>query len=143
MHFRKCEKTHRTIWRCMCSMHGTPSVSIQPALRWWNKPWIGFQWLFFRKGPAPTNHFEAGGFTRSNNQKSYPNLMFHFLPLAIRYDETSPTGGHGYQVYIGPMFSNSRGSVKITSKDSFAKPSLRMNSLSTLEDQKEWVEAIH
>ena len=67
----------------------TQPVSMQPALRWWNKPWIGFQWLFFRKGPAATNHFEAGGFARSNDQVAYPNLMFHFLPLAIRYDGTS------------------------------------------------------
>ncbi len=121
----------------------TQPVSMQPALRWWNKPWIGFQWLFFRKGPAATNHFEAGGFARSNDQVAYPNLMFHFLPLAIRYDGTSPTGGHGYQVHIGPMYSNSRGSVKIKSTDPFAKPSLRMNYLSTPEDRKEWVEAIH
>ena len=69
--------------------------------------------------------------------------MFHFLPLAIRYDGTAPSGGHGYQFHIGPMFSNSRGSVKIKSKDPFAKPSLRMNYLSTPEDEKEWVEAIH
>ena len=79
---------------------------------------------------------------RSNDQVAYPNLMFHFLPLAIRYDGTSPTGGHGYQVHIGPMYSNSRGSVKIKSTDPFAKLSLKINYLSTPEDQKEWVESI-
>ena len=77
-------------------------VSMAPALKWWNQPWIGFQWLFMRKGAAATNHFEAGGFIRSNEDVAYPNLMFHFLPLAIRYDGTSPTSGHGYQVHVGP-----------------------------------------
>ncbi len=68
-------------------------VSMQPALDKWRAPWIGFQWLFFRKGPAATNHFEAGGFIRSNDDVAYPNLMYHFLPLAIRYDGSKPEGG--------------------------------------------------
>ncbi|MGB0384945.1 MAG: choline dehydrogenase [Ardenticatenaceae bacterium] len=117
-------------------------VSMAPALKWWNQPWIGFQWLFFRKGAAATNHFEAGGFIRSNDEVPYPNLMFHFLPLAIRYDGTSPSGGHGYQVHIGPMFSDARGSVKIKSTDPKIYPSLRFNYLSTAQDRREWVEAI-
>ena len=58
-------------------------VSVSPALKWWNKPWIGYQWLFHRRGPAATNHFEAGGFIRSNDKEKYPNIMMHFLPLAI------------------------------------------------------------
>ena len=70
-----------------------------------------------RKGPGATNHFEGGGFARSNDEVAYPNLMFHFLPIAMRYDGSSPAGGHGYQVHIGPMYSNSRGSVQITSTD--------------------------
>jgi len=72
----------------------------------------------------------------------YPNLMFHFLPIAIRYDGSAPAGGHGYQVHIGPMYSDSRGSVKVTSTDPFAKPALRFNYLSTPTDRREWVEAI-
>lgn len=117
-------------------------VSMNPSLKWYHKPWIGFQWLFFRKGAAATNHFEAGGFTRSNDQVKYPNLMFHFLPLAVRYDGSSPESGHGYQVHIGPMYSNSRGSVKIKSRDPKEKPALRFNYLSTPEDRSEWLEAI-
>ncbi len=117
-------------------------VSMNPALKWYRKPWIGLQWLF-RKGPAATNHFEAGGFIRSNDTYKYPNLMFHFLPLAIRYDGSSPEGGHGYQVHVGPMYSNSRGSIKIKSKDPKQYPALLFNYLSTKEDEKEWVEAIH
>jgi choline dehydrogenase len=120
----------------------TQPVSMQPALKWWNQPWIGFQWLFFRKGAAATNHFEAGGFIRSNDEVAYPNIMYHFLPLAIRYDGTSPSGGHGYQVHVGPMYSDSRGSVKIKSADPRTHPRLQFNYLSTAQDRREWVEAV-
>jgi choline dehydrogenase len=117
-------------------------VSMQPMLKKWRRPLIGAMWLFFRKGPGATNHFEAGGFARSNEEVAYPNLMFHFLPIAIRYDGTAPSGGHGYQVHIGPMYSDARGSVKITTTDPSVHPALRFNYLSTAQDQREWVEAI-
>jgi choline dehydrogenase len=117
-------------------------VSVQPALKWQNRPWIGANWLFFRKGPGATNHFEGGGFARSNEDVAYPNLMFHFLPIAIRYDGSVPAGGHGYQVHIGPMYSDARGSVKITSADPRLHPALRFNYLSTDQDRREWAEAI-
>jgi choline dehydrogenase len=120
----------------------TQPVSMQPALADWRKPWIGFQWLFFRRGPGATNHFEGGGFVRSNDDVAYPNLMFHFLPLSIRYDGTGPRGGHGYQVHVGPMYSDARGSVKIISSDPTVHPALRFNYLSTDQDRREWVEAI-
>jgi choline dehydrogenase len=116
-------------------------VSIQPWMAMWRRPLVGLMWLF-RKGPGATNHFEAGGFLRSNEDVSWPNLMFHFLPIAIRYDGSSPAGGHGYQVHIGPMYSNSMGSVKIRSTDPRDKPALRFNYLSTDQDRREWVEAI-
>jgi choline dehydrogenase len=117
-------------------------ISVAPAMKWRNRPWVGFQWLFFRRGPGATNHFEAGGFVRSNEDVEYPNLMFHFLPLAIRYDGTQPAGGHGYQVHVGPMNSDVRGSVKITSANPRVHPALRFNYLSTEQDRREWVEAI-
>ena len=117
-------------------------VSMQPSLQKWRRPWIGFQWLFLRRGPGATNHFEGGGFARSNEDVAYPNLMFHFLPLAIRYDGSAPAGDHGYQVHIGPMYSDARGSVKITSSDPVVHPALRFNYLSTEQDRREWVEAI-
>jgi choline dehydrogenase len=120
----------------------TQPVSVQPALKRWKRPLIGAQWLFLRSGPGATNHFEAGGFVRSNDDVAYPNLMFHFLPLAIRYDGTAPKGGHGYQVHVGPMYSDARGSVKITSLDPRVHPALRFNYLSTAQDRREWVEAI-
>jgi len=118
-------------------------VSVYPALKWYNKPWVGLQWLLFKKGPAASNHFEGGGFARSNEDVDYPNLMFHFLPVAIRYDGTSPSGGHGYQAHVGPMYSDAIGSVKIKSADPREYPALRFNYLSTEKDRREWVEAIH
>jgi choline dehydrogenase len=117
-------------------------VSMQPALAKWRRPLIGAQWLFLRSGPGATNHFEGGGFVRSNNEVAYPNLMFHFLPIAIRYDGSVPAGGHGYQVHVGPMYADTRGSVKIRSTDPFERPALRFNYLSTENDRREWVEAI-
>ena len=120
----------------------TQPVSMQPALQTWRRPWIGFEWLFLRRGPGATNHFEGGGFVRSNEDVAYPNLMFHFLPLAIRYDGSAPVGGHGYQVHIGPMYSDARGSVRIVSRDPATHPALRFNYLSTAQDRREWVEAI-
>jgi len=123
----------------------TQPVSMQPHLARWRMPWIGLQWLF-RRGPAATNHFEAGAFVRSNADEPYPNLMFHFLPIAIRYDGSPPPGaadlGHGYQVHVGPMCSDARGSVKIRTADPGEHPAIRFNYLSTEQDRREWVEAV-
>ncbi len=121
-------------------------VSMQPHLAKWRAPFIGLQWLF-RKGPAATNHFEAGAFVKSNPDEPYPNLMFHFLPIAIRYDGSAPTGengavSHGYQVHVGPMYSDSLGTVKITSTDPKKKPAVQFNYLSTEKDRREWIEAV-
>ncbi len=116
-------------------------VSMQPNLKWRRRPWIGLQWLA-RRGPGGTNHFEGGGFVRSNPDESYPNLMFHFLPLAIRYDGSSPSGGHGYQVHVGPMYSDARGRLRIKSRDPREKPAILFNYLSTEQDRREWVETI-
>ncbi|MFN8079014.1 MAG: choline dehydrogenase [Kineosporiaceae bacterium] len=117
-------------------------VSMQPYLKHRYKPWVGAAWLFGRTGPGATNHFEGGGFVRSNDEVSYPNLMFHFLPIAIRYDGSQPPGGHGYQVHVGPMYSDAVGSVRIRSTDPLTKPELRFNYLSTEQDRREWVETI-
>jgi choline dehydrogenase len=118
-------------------------VSMQPyATELWRRPFIGAQWLLLRSGPGATNHFEAGGFVRSNEDVAYPNLMFHFLPLAIRYDGTSAPGGHGYQVHVGPMYSDARGSLRIRSTDPHEHPAIQFNYLSTEQDRREWIEAI-
>ncbi len=117
-------------------------VSIAPWLKHRHKPRIGAEWLFGRRGVGASNHFEAGGFIRSNDQVAYPNLMFHFLPIAIRYDGSQPAAEHGYQVHIGPMYSDVRGTLKIKSRDPFEHPSLQFNYLSTESDRREWIEMV-
>ncbi len=118
-------------------------VSMQPsATQKWRRPFIGAQWLFLRSGPGATNHFEGGGFVRSNDEVAYPNLMFHFLPLAIRYDGSAGAAGHGYQVHVGPMYSDARGSLTLKSTDPSDHPALRFNYLSTDQDRREWIEAV-
>jgi choline dehydrogenase len=116
-------------------------VTVAPAYKWRNRPLVGAKWLFFKSGPGATNHFEAGGFIRSNDEVAYPNVMFHFLPIAVRYDGTAPQG-HGYQLHVGPMYSDARGSLRITSSDPRVHPALRFNYLSTNEDRREWVESV-
>jgi choline dehydrogenase len=116
-------------------------VSLAPAYKWRNRPRVGLQWLLFKSGPGATNHFEAGGFIRSNAEVAYPNVMFHFLPIAVRYDGTAAQG-HGYQLHAGPMYSDARGSVRIVSTDPTVHPALRFNYLSTEQDRREWVETV-
>jgi choline dehydrogenase len=122
----------------------TQPVSMAPYFAMRRRPAVGLQWLLRKTGPGATNHFEAGGFVRGNDEVKYPNLMYHFLPIAVRYDGTLPPGGggHGYQVHVGPMYSDVRGSVKAVSADPRAKPALRFNYLSTENDRREWIEAI-
>src|SRR5690606_7212132 len=78
-------------------------VSLYPQLSRWRKPLIGLDWLLRRKGPGASNHFEAGGFIRGNDDVEFPNLQYHFLPVAIRYNGEALHSGHGYQVHVGPV----------------------------------------
>ena len=117
-------------------------VSMFPALKWYRQPWIGAQWLFARKGAGASNHFEAGGFIRSDDAQAYPNIQYHFLPIAIRYDGTAPAAGHGYQVHVGPNKSDARGHVRIQSANPKDHPNILFNYLSTEKDRREWVQAI-
>jgi choline dehydrogenase len=117
-------------------------VSIGPWLKHRHKPRIGAEWLFLRSGVGASNHFEAGGFVRSNDVVDYPNLMFHFLPIAIRYDGSRPASEHGYQVHIGPMYSDVRGTLKLKSRDPYEHPALQFNYLSTENDRREWIEMV-
>lgn len=116
-------------------------VSMAPHLHLRRRPWIGLQWLF-GAGPGMTNHFEAGGFVRGNEDVDYPNLMIHFLPLAIRYDGTQVTSGHGYQLHIGPMNSDVRGRLRIRSTNPSDPPHMLFNYLSTRRDRQDWIEAV-
>ena len=118
-------------------------VSLFPSLKLRNQPMIGFEWLFRRRGVGASNHFEAGGFIRSNDRVEYPNLQYHFLPIAIRYDGSVAQQGHGYQVHVGPMSSDVRGHVRIRSTDPRVYPRILFNYLSTEQERREWVEAIH
>jgi choline dehydrogenase len=116
-------------------------VTMAPYYKWRNRPLVGAKWLFAKTGPGASNHFEAGGFIRSNDEVRYPNVMFHFLPIAVRYDGTAPQG-HGYQLHVGPMYSDARGTVRIVSDDPRVKPALRFNYLSTEQDRREWIECV-
>jgi choline dehydrogenase len=122
----------------------TQPVSVAPYFLMKNRPKVGLEWLLRKSGPGATNHFEAGGFVRSNEDVKWPNLMYHFLPIAVRYDGTLPEGGggHGYQVHVGPMYSDVRGTCKIVSADPKKHPALLFNYLSTESDRREWIEAI-
>jgi choline dehydrogenase len=122
----------------------TQPVSMAPYFKMHNRPKVGLEWLLRKSGPGATNHFEAGGFVRSNEEVEWPNLMYHFLPIAIRYDGTVPEGGggHGYQVHVGPMYSDVRGTCKAVSSDPRKHPALLFNYLSTGNDRREWIEAV-
>lgn len=119
----------------------TQPVSLYPALKPWRQALIGMQWYLFNSGIGASNHFEAGGFVRSNPECAYPNLQFHFLPVAIRYDGT-PQQQHGFQAHVGPMRSDSRGRVLLRSADPRQPPSILFNYLSTEQDRREWAEAV-
>ena len=135
-------RTSRTTSRSTSSTPPSSRSPSRPGCAGGQRPGIAYNWLVHRRGLGATNHFEGGGFARSNDDVAYPNLMFHFLPVAIRYDGSSPTEGHGYQVHVGPMYADTRGWVRIRSTDPKLHPSMQFNYLSTPTDRREWVEAI-
>ncbi|MEQ8367291.1 MAG: choline dehydrogenase, partial [Roseicyclus sp.] len=92
-------------------------VSIAPYWSLWGKALVGAQWLFTKTGLGASNNFEACGFIRSKKGVEYPDIQYHFLPIAIRYDGKTPPGGHGFQAHTGPMRSKSRGAVTLRSSD--------------------------
>ena len=98
---------------------------------------IGLRWLLFKDGLGATNHFEACGFIRTHAGEKYVNAEYHFIPCAISYDAQRIEKRHGYQVYVGPFRSKSRGWVRIRSKDPFEKPEIRFNYMSHDDDWKE------
>jgi choline dehydrogenase len=98
---------------------------------------IGARWLLTRGGLGASNHFETGGFIRSRAGVPYPDIQFHFLPLAVSYDGTSLAREHGFQAHVGPMRSRSSGSVRLRSAEPLDKPRISFNYMSCEED---WVE---
>ncbi|ACL62523.1 choline dehydrogenase [Methylobacterium nodulans] len=118
-------------------------VSLAPALKLHNQPLIGAQWLFTGTGIGASNQFEAGGFIRSSPDFAWPNLQYHFLPLAINYNGTNPIKSHGFQAHVGSMRSPSRGRIRLTSRDPNDHPSLLFNYMSREQDWREFRDAIH
>ena len=105
--------------------------------RYWNllgKALIGAQWLFLKSGHGASNQFESCAFLRSAAGIEYPDIQFHFLPIAVRYDGKAAAEGHGFQVHTGPMRSPSRGSVTLRSADPAAPPVIRFNYMEAEED---------
>ncbi|MGM8885362.1 choline dehydrogenase [Psychrobacter sp. 1U2] len=113
-------------------------VSIAPANKWWNKPAIGAEWLFNGTGLGASNQFEGGGFIRTDEKFTHPNIQYHFLPLAVRYDGRSAVNSHSFQAHVGSLRSPSRGRVKLTSKDPSAHPSILFNYMSHEQDWQEF-----
>nr|WP_255720755.1 choline dehydrogenase [Acuticoccus kalidii] len=122
-------------------------ASTQPITLYkhWNlvsKAVIGAQWLFTGKGLGASNQFESAAFIRSRAGIPYPDIQFHFLPFAVRYDGKAAAEGHGYQVHVGPMRANSRGEVRLAGADPRTAPTIRFNYLSTEEDRADFRRAI-
>ncbi len=117
-------------------------VSLYPSLQPWGRVKVGLEWIISRTGPGATNHFETGGFIRSRPGIEFPNLQFHFLPLAINYDGSSPAGGHGFQAHVGPMRPTSRGHVRIKSDNPADAPQILFNYMGTENDRQEMREAV-
>lgn len=117
-------------------------VSIYPATKWWNQPAIGANWLFLGKGLGASNQFEAGGFIRSREEFAWPNIQYHFLPVAINYNGTKGVQEHGFQAHMGSMRSPSRGRIRLKSRDPHAHPSILFNYMSHEQDWQEFRDGI-
>ncbi len=103
----------------------------------WSKALIGAQWLLTKRGLGASNQFESAGFIRSAAGVEYPDIQFHFLPMAVRYDGRAAADGHGFQAHVGPMRSPSRGAVTLRGPDPMAPPAIRFNYMST---DRDWVD---
>ena len=118
--------------------HGcTQKITLYSAMNPVAKALIGLRWLLFRDGLGATNHFESCGFIRSRAGVAWPDIQYHFLPLAIAYDGSALAAGHGFQAHVGPMRSKSRGWVRLASPDPATKPQIRFNYMSHPDD---WAE---
>lgn len=108
--------------------------------KYWNlfgKAWVGLQWVLTRSGPGASNQFESAAFIRSRAGVEYPDIQYHFLPIAVRYDGQAAAEGHGFQAHVGPMRSPSRGRVTLRSSDPAAAPRILFNYMS---QEKDWAD---
>lgn len=117
-------------------------VSLYPALQWWNQPAIGAEWMFLGSGLGASNQFEAGGFIRTRNEFAWPNIQYHFLPVAINYNGSNAVKEHGFQAHMGSMRSPSRGRIHVKSKDPRQHPSILFNYMSSPQDWQEFRDGI-
>ncbi|MER8882829.1 choline dehydrogenase [Mesorhizobium sp. M0816] len=118
----------------------TKPITLNSVLNPFSKALIGAQWLFFKSGLGATNHFEAAAFVRSRAGVDYPDIQYHFIPAAVRYDGKAAAKAHGFQAHVGPMRSKSRGSVTLRSPDPKSNPVIRFNYMSHPDD---WTEFRH
>ncbi|MEE9103869.1 choline dehydrogenase [Pseudomonas nitroreducens] len=117
-------------------------VSLYPALQWWNQPQIGAEWMFLGTGLGASNQFEAGGFIRTRPEFEWPNIQYHFLPVAINYNGSNAVKEHGFQAHVGSMRSPSRGRINVVSRDPRKHPSILFNYMSTEQDWQEFRDGI-
>lgn len=117
-------------------------ITLNSRLGLFSKAMIGAEWLFFKSGHGATNHFESAAFVRSKAGVDYPDIQYHFLPAAIRYDGKAAAKGHGFQAHVGPMRSKSRGSVTLRSSDPFEKPKILFNYMSHPDDWTDFRHAV-
>ena len=113
--------------------------------RYWNlfgKAWVGLRWLLTKTGPGASNQFESAAFIRSRAGLDYPNLQYHFLPIAVRYDGQAVSEGHGFQVHVGPMRSPSRGFVQLRDAKPDTPPIIQFNYMSDPQDWQDFRDAI-
>lgn len=122
--------------------HCKKPVSLNPKLATLQKALIGARWLLTKKGLGATNHFESCAFIRSRAGLKSPDIQYHFLPAAMRYDGTPSISGHGFQVHVGPNKPKSRGRVKILTADPNAAPSILFNYYQNEEDREAWRQCI-
>ena len=113
-------------------------VSLYTYYNLMGKGRVGVEWLLQKTGLGASNQFESCGFIRSSDQVDYPDIQYHFLPLAVRYDGKSAVRGHGFQAHVGPMRSKSRGTVRLASADPAEKPLIDFNYMSHEDDWKEF-----
>jgi len=122
--------------------HCHQPITLNSKLGLVSKAKIGTEWILTRKGLGATNHFESCAFIRSRSGLKWPNIQYHFLPAAMRYDGKVAFDGHGFQVHVGPNKPESRGSVEITSANPSTQPKIEFNYISTEQDRQDWRDCI-
>ena len=122
--------------------HCKKPITLNSKLNLFSKGLIGIEWILAKTGLGATNHFESCGFIRSRAGLKWPNIQYHFLPAAMRYDGNAAMDGHGYQVHAGVNKVTSRGNIRINSSDPKAKPTIIFNYMETEQDRKDWRDCI-